>query len=300
MIQAAVLPVEEISLIDKSFLYKDIVFENQLKEKLLLKLDNELSAAEIAKVNSILATNPSAKATYDLLEKTKLDANEKIIFEEKHLLYKKEKDNVVVFGFLRWAAAAVLVGIALFTGVKIYNSKKDTSGTIASNNGKTNKLDSNKIAKTSNGIKTDTNAVYKNALNGEISNSTKLVENNPSDYNVEIKNGKSKKEIENNITNKNSSKNFVTNSVNQRLTDTNKTTKELPLIENKFIAKEDAIIPKIENKIKEAIIENKNTIAVNSKASKNEITQSFKELEETYSKTATAYTEDKILLIYLQ
>jgi hypothetical protein len=120
MLQATVLPAEEILFADKSFLYKEIIFDTKLQKKLLLKMDDELAGKELADVNTLLATNAVATEEYDLLLKTKLDATEKIIFEEKHLLYKKERDNVVVFGWLRWAAAAALIGFGLFFGLKFF------------------------------------------------------------------------------------------------------------------------------------------------------------------------------------
>jgi hypothetical protein len=127
MIQATVLPVEEIVFVDKSFLYKAPVFDSVLQEKLLMKIDNELAPAEMASVNEIIASNASATKEYELLQRTKLDASEKIIFEKKHLLYKKERDNVVAFNWLRWAAAAIFIGFGLFVGIKLSNN-----GTIES------------------------------------------------------------------------------------------------------------------------------------------------------------------------
>ena len=291
MIQTTVLPIEEISLIDKSFLYKDIVFETQLQEKLLLKIDNELPESEVENVNSILENNYSAKAIYNLLAKTKLDKNEKIIFKEKYLLYKRERSNVVVFGLLRWAAAAILVGIALFTSVKIYNNKKDISGLTAINAVKDTKKDVKNSEQLNTLVKP--NPTKNSGTKVEINGENNFTVDNTTAYDIKLKKDKSKSETENSINSKNISENFVTNRNNQRITDTNKAIKELPIIENKFIVKEEVIIPKNENKITEATIENKNTTAINSKASNKEVTQSFKELEDTYSKTVTAYSEDK-------
>ena len=291
MIQTTVLPIEEISLIDKSFLYKDIVFETQLQEKLLLKIDNELPESEVENVNSILENNYSAKAIYNLLAKTKLDKNEKIIFKEKYLLYKRERSNVVVFGLLRWAAAAILVGIALFTSVKIYNNKKDISGLTAINAVKDTKKDVKNSEQLNTLVKP--NPTKNSGTKVEINGENNFTVDNTTAYDIKLKKDKSKSETENSINSKNISENFVTNRNNQRITDTNKAIKELPIIENKFIVKEEVIIPKNENKITEATIENKNTTAINSKASNKEVSQSFKELEDTYSKTVTAYAEDK-------
>ena len=122
LIKATVLPREEIVFADKRFLYKEINFDKALQEQLLLKLDDELAANEIESVNVLIATSAEVKRAFDSLLGTKLDVNETIVFEHKHLLYKKERDNVVVFRFARWAAAAILIGVALFFGEKIFNN----------------------------------------------------------------------------------------------------------------------------------------------------------------------------------
>lgn len=141
MLLSAILPAEEIVLTDKSFLYRDIVFDAALQEKLLLKIDNELSSSELRDVNNILATDDAALQEYNSLLGTKLNENDKIVFDQKHLLYKKEKDNVIAFGWLRWAAAAVLIGFGLFFGVSLFNKKEITNAPFA-----VNKLPKNKGA----------------------------------------------------------------------------------------------------------------------------------------------------------
>ena len=128
---AAILPAEEIVMTDKSFLYRAIVFNAALQEKLLLKIDNELSAAALENVNNILATNNEALQEYNSLLGTKLNANDKIVFEEKQLLYKKEKDNVIAFRWVRWAAAAVLIGFGLFFSIAFFSKKEIIDNTVA-------------------------------------------------------------------------------------------------------------------------------------------------------------------------
>jgi hypothetical protein len=123
MLQATVLPNEEISFADKSFLYKEIIFDSKLQEQLLLKVDNELGEKELANINAQIAATDSVKKEYESLLRTKLDVTEKIVFEEKHLLYKRERDNVVVFRFARWAAAAAIIGFGLFFGMKFFSEK---------------------------------------------------------------------------------------------------------------------------------------------------------------------------------
>jgi hypothetical protein len=162
MLQATVLPAEEILFADKSFLYKEIVFDNTLQEQLLLKIDNELGEKELANVNAQLSASVDVQKEYESLLRTKLDATEKIVFEEKHLLYKRERDNVVIFRFARWAAAAALIGFGLFFGLKFFGGQPSNSSTeiadtkkVKNNNSNTNST----IGSTDNNEKTESIAV---------------------------------------------------------------------------------------------------------------------------------------------
>ncbi len=139
MIQAAILPLEEIVFIDKSFLYKQPVFDNGLQEKLLMKIDNELALAEAVCINEMIASNVNIQKEFGLLQRTKLDAAEKIVFEEKHLLYRKERGNVISFGWVRWAAAAIFIGCGLFFGIKLLNNKTEITTRVAAVNKPTEK-----------------------------------------------------------------------------------------------------------------------------------------------------------------
>jgi hypothetical protein len=136
MLQATVLPNEEISFADKSFLYKEIIFDSKIQEQLLLKIDNELGEKELANINVQISANVDIKNEYDSLSGTKLDTTEKIVFEEKHLLYKRERDNVIIFRFARWAAAAALIGFGLFFGMKFFGVQKSNPSTEIANNKK--------------------------------------------------------------------------------------------------------------------------------------------------------------------
>ena len=109
MILAAVLPTDEFSFDIKDSLYKNSFVDGSLQEGLLLKLDNELSAKELKEFNKSIASNPSAVKEEQLLSAAKLDATEIITCPQKELLYKKEREPVVSFRMLRWAAAAILI-----------------------------------------------------------------------------------------------------------------------------------------------------------------------------------------------
>lgn len=170
MIQATVLPVEEIVFIDKSFLYRTPVFDSALQEKLLLKIDNELAATEIVGVNEIIASNAGVKKEYELLQRTKLDATEKIVFEEKHLLYRKERNKVVVFNWVRWAAAAIFIGFGLFVGIKLSNNDKpENASSVAT---------TSKAAEKKNDVTQDTNIKSENNNNESIATNVNSINAN--------------------------------------------------------------------------------------------------------------------------
>ena len=159
MILAAVLPVDDCSFIQKDSLYKNSFVDGSLQEKLLLKIDNELSAEELYELNKSIIANPSATKEEQLLLATKLDANAIIACPKKGLLFKKETDMVVVFRMVRWAAAAVLIGFGLFFGWSLYNKKALQNNDVAvkptikpANNKKTKNITPNEqnIASNSN------------------------------------------------------------------------------------------------------------------------------------------------------
>jgi len=119
MLKAAVLPIDEILFEDKGELYKPIGIDSLLYEKLLLQIDNELPENEIGSLNKLITSDENVRAEMNLLQRTKLHAAESIVFADKHLLYRKERDNVVVGRFARWAAAAVLLGFGFYFGANL-------------------------------------------------------------------------------------------------------------------------------------------------------------------------------------
>lgn len=123
MILAAILPADDFSFTKKDLLYKNSFVDGSLQEKLLLKIDNELSAEELTALNKIILANPAATREEHLLSATKLTATEIIICPQKELLFKKQNDRVVIFKIVRWAAAAILIGVGLFFGLSIFNKK---------------------------------------------------------------------------------------------------------------------------------------------------------------------------------
>jgi hypothetical protein len=121
LLQQTVVNADDIVLHKKDWLYmeEDI---SALQENLLLYADDELSTTDKNTVESLLNTNAFAQAEWNILQQTKLLPDMAVVFEDKELLYRKEGARVVGFKWWRVAAAAVLLGFGLWTGVSVYKN----------------------------------------------------------------------------------------------------------------------------------------------------------------------------------
>lgn len=125
LLQDTVMSADDIVLDKKDWLYmeEDIT---ALQEDLLLYADGELNGADRKNVESLIATDKKAKAEWNILQQVKLEPDMAIVFEDKRSLYKKEPASVVPFKWWRVAAAAVLLGFGLWTGVSVYKNSGTT------------------------------------------------------------------------------------------------------------------------------------------------------------------------------
>jgi hypothetical protein len=131
---------ELLSLQQVVFKADDIVLEKKdwlmmeegiaaLQEDLLLYADEELPAADKKRIEALFATDKATREEWNILRQTKLEADPAVIFPDKRSLYRTEKGRLVGFNWRRVAAAAILIGIALWTGVAVYrNNFKATTG----------------------------------------------------------------------------------------------------------------------------------------------------------------------------
>lgn len=161
LLQDSVLSPAPISF-DKSFLLKDEEFA-ALQEKLVLYGDKELDKKESALVQSLLKTDKAAAAEWEILQSTRLHP-ETVVFEDKASLYREEPGRVVAFKWWRVAAAAVLLGFGIWTGVSVYNNKSTPAASgdgMARQNGQPVKQDANPVniagVHQGNDTNTDTN-----------------------------------------------------------------------------------------------------------------------------------------------
>lgn len=127
MMFAAVLPAEEIMFPHKIKLLKEMPAGIALQEKMLLAIDNELAASD----DTLFLSDRELNAAYAVLLLTKSDPSEIIPFPDKRSLYRPQKGNRSVTGFIKGLILAVLlmliyfIAISLFTGNKYKPAKEN-------------------------------------------------------------------------------------------------------------------------------------------------------------------------------
>ena len=124
--QSVIKPDNTITLEDKSPLFRNGEFINQdnYEEKFLLYTDNELNLSEIVETEKFVLSHPSLQNDFILLQKAKYEPDTTIVFPDKGMLYKKEEDGKVIPFRWKALAAAVILGIGLWTGVTYMQKNK--------------------------------------------------------------------------------------------------------------------------------------------------------------------------------
>ncbi len=121
------LPLEMVPIEEKESLLSANMKAKELDEALLLYLDNELSEEEKRQVEENLENDAAYRLQYELLLKTRSDADEKVVCPFKEELYRREERKIPV---LWWrVAAAVLVVASMATFILTFRNQPDTIAT---------------------------------------------------------------------------------------------------------------------------------------------------------------------------
>ena len=117
--QAVAKPDTDIIIQNKSSLFKNdgVISPINYEEKFLLYADNELTLSEIQETEKFALSNSSLQNEFTLLQQVKYEADTSIVFPDKRSLYKKEEDNKIIPFLWKAIAAAVLLGVGLWTGI---------------------------------------------------------------------------------------------------------------------------------------------------------------------------------------
>ncbi|HUS02389.1 MAG TPA: hypothetical protein VMY77_11715 [Chitinophagaceae bacterium] len=124
MLQQSVVKPDNTITLDKSSLFRKEVLrqaqyinQDNYEEKFLLYTDNEMSLSEIEETEKFVLSNPSLQTEFTLLQQVKYEPDTSIVFPDKRLLYKNEDEGKVIPFNWRYLAAAILLGIGLWTGI---------------------------------------------------------------------------------------------------------------------------------------------------------------------------------------
>lgn len=135
VLQEMVLPVEEDIVFDKNNLYRFAAFGN-LEESMLLHLDAELDENNKMLLLQQIESDNTAKESWDLLQKTKLDITEHINFPDKTTLYRSEGGKIIIGRFAKWAVAAALIAAGFYVGISFIKNQGKIPQGISKNDSK--------------------------------------------------------------------------------------------------------------------------------------------------------------------
>jgi hypothetical protein len=136
MLKQTIIPIEKIIFKGKNNLLKTEKVSVEMQERLLLYIDGELDATQSKELESLLVSDESTIAELQLLQKTKLAADNNTVFANKKLLYRKESPRVIPFEWRKLAVAAIFIGFAIWGTAIYFNSgSKVVSNDTAANIG---------------------------------------------------------------------------------------------------------------------------------------------------------------------
>ena len=147
LLQQSVMPLENIAYKGKTSLLKSEAISAEMEEKILLFIDDEIKEEEINSFKTAMAGDIKIKAEFQILRQTKLLPDTSITFINKQLLYKKEAGKVIPLGWMKFAAAAILIGVGIWGAVKYLPVDKGLNNETAVKTSSLNKI-SKQIAKT--------------------------------------------------------------------------------------------------------------------------------------------------------
>ena len=99
------------------------------EEWLLLYTDNELTAEQKTAIEKFATSHPAIQEELELLQKTKFQPEQEIIFHHKELLYRKEeKVRVIVINWRRIAVAAAILLAISTTALIVFNNLNNKTG----------------------------------------------------------------------------------------------------------------------------------------------------------------------------
>lgn len=126
--QSKLIPDEDISFDGKELLFRSADIHPDRTDLLISYLDNELNEPEKGAFEQELQQDTELQKEFALFRMTRMEPDTSIVFPDKNLLYREEKQpaRVIAFNWRRLAVAAVLLLLAGATTVMLLTSPEGT------------------------------------------------------------------------------------------------------------------------------------------------------------------------------
>ena len=118
LLQKSIVPLENVIYKNKISLLKSESISAEMEEKILLFIDDEINEEDIDSFKTAMAGDFKIRSEFQILRQTKLLPDTSIIFVNKHLLHKKEERKVIPLGWMKYAAAAIFIGVGIWGAIK--------------------------------------------------------------------------------------------------------------------------------------------------------------------------------------
>ena len=119
---------EEITFNKKELLLKEKYdAEQAFNEASIAIVEGDISPSEKVGFEKYLSTHPEKQKEAELFKLTKLNADESIVFSQKHKLYRRSASRTVLLWSMR-AAAVIIIALSVYTFVDKSSEKIKTEG----------------------------------------------------------------------------------------------------------------------------------------------------------------------------
>ncbi|MBC7828897.1 MAG: hypothetical protein H7122_14205 [Chitinophagaceae bacterium] len=137
MFQQSTLKAEPIVFHSKDLLLKNSssrITESNYEEYFVLYGDDELTNEEKDGVEQFVYRNSQYQSEFELIQKARLQTDRHIVFPDKSILYRTEKEDEKVFVLRWWKIAAAAILFIFLSGLGWYIVSKDKTDAVAVKN----------------------------------------------------------------------------------------------------------------------------------------------------------------------
>lgn len=119
LLQQSTLPADHIVYHQKDSLLRSsslMINTNNYEEYFVLYADDELSTEEKDSVEQFVYRNPQYQGEFELIQRAKMEPDRHLLFPDKSLLYRTEKEEAKVFVLAWWKVAVAIIVFIFLSG----------------------------------------------------------------------------------------------------------------------------------------------------------------------------------------